>query len=812
MLRGAFRSLVATPAVSGVIVITLALGIGANTAIFSVVNSLLLRTLPVPTPGRLITISSDYALGHGFKAGVGWNYEMWRRFQELPPMFDGALAWTQPTFNLSTSGEQQPARALLVSGDFFRTLGVPPRLGRLLTVEDDVRGGGKDGPVVVVSHRFWQERLKGSPEVLGSKLTLDGAPFTIVGVTPRDFLGVEVGQGFDVAVPLGTDPLIRGPRSILDQKSNYSLLLLVRLKADQSIEAAAAALRSLQPNVLGVAPDGLATVKPSFLKEPFVAVPAPTGTSDFSRLRVRYQQPLLTLLVLVGVVLLVACVNVASVLLARATSRRFEFGVRLALGAARRQLVSQLLIESVLLSVAGAIVGLVLAGWISRALVAQLSGLDTQLVFNLEPDWRVLGYTALASLATAVLFGTAPAVRATNAPPAIALRASGGARGMSDGHARLTSGLIVVQIAMSVMLVIAAGLLIRTFGHLLSVPLGFDSGRVLVVSVDTAATRVDPAARLPYFQQLADAVARVPGATGVAASIHIPLSAANQAPVLFKAERVESVVGPGFFGVYGTPLVAGRDFSPADSASAPPVAIVNQAYARKFFLDRNAIGQIADKRLIVGIAGNAVFATVRSGARPTIYVPLAQSASIGAPGRTAAYVSVRVADGSPGRLTRDVSAALEAVDPGLSFSFRPLQDYVDASVAQERVVAALAGLFGALALLLAGLGVYGVTSYAVSRRRFELGIRLALGAQRLDVLGLILYRSVTIAMIGVVLGLVGALATARYLNAMLFGIVPLDPLNFALVAAVLLGVAFAAAFFPARRAMQIDPVVALRSE
>ena len=191
MLRGAFRSLVATPAVSGVIVITLALGIGANTAIFSVVNSLLLRTLPVPTPGRLITISSDYALGHGFKAGVGWNYEMWRRFQELPPMFDGALAWTQPIFNLSTSGEQQPARALLVSGDFFRTLGVPPRLGRLLTVEDDVRGGGKDGPVVVVSHWFWQERLQGSSEVLGSKLTLDGAPFTIVGVTPREFLGVE---------------------------------------------------------------------------------------------------------------------------------------------------------------------------------------------------------------------------------------------------------------------------------------------------------------------------------------------------------------------------------------------------------------------------------------------------------------------------------------------------------------------------------------------------------------------------------------------------------------------------------------------
>jgi putative ABC transport system permease protein len=811
-MRGAIRSLAATPAVSSVIIITLALGIGANTAVFSVVNSLLLRTLPVPAPGRLVTISSDYALGYGFKSGVGWNYDMWTRLQQLPPMFDGVLVWTQPTFNLSTSGEQQPARTLLVSGDFFRTLGVLPRLGRLITVDDDVRGGGKDGAVAVVSYRFWQERLKGSPTALGSKLSLEGAPFTIVGVTPREFLGVEVGQAFDVAVPLGTDPLIRGARTILDQKSNFTLVPLVRLRPDQSIEAATAVVRSIQPNILGVAPDRLSDVKPSFLREPFVAVAAPTGTSDLSRLRVKYQRPLVTLLVLVGVVLLVACVNVASVLLARATGRRFEFGVRLALGATRRQLVAQLMTESVLLSTAGAVVGLVLAGWISRTLVAQLSALDTQLIFNLEPDWRVLGYTALASLATAMLFGTAPAFRATSAAPAVALRASGGARSMSEGRASLTGGLIVVQIAMSVMLVVAAGLLIRTFGHLLSVPLGFESTGVLVVSVDTARARVDPAARLPYFQQVADAIARVPGVSGASASIHIPLSTANQAPVLFKAERVESVVGPGFFGVYGTPLVAGREFNTNDNAGSPPVAIVNQAYVRKFFPDRNPVGEVADKRVIVGIAGDAVFATIRGGARPTIYVPLAQSAGIGAPGRTAAYVSVRTNAGSPGHLSRDVSAALEAVDPGLSFSFRPLQDYVDASISQERVVAALAGLFGGLALLLAGLGVYGVTSYAVNRRRFELGIRLALGAQRLDVLRLILLRSLAVAMIGVLLGLGGAFATARYLEAMLFGIVPLDLLTFLFVAAILLGVACAAAFFPARRAMQIDPVVALRAE
>jgi putative ABC transport system permease protein len=811
-MPGAIRSLLSTPAVSLVIVMTLALGIGANTAIFSVVNSLLLRPLPVPAPGRLITISSDYALGHGFKAGVGWNYAMWTRLQQLPPLFDGVLAWTQPTFNLAASGEQQPARALLVSGDFFRTLGVLPRMGRLITMEDDVRGGGKDGAVVVVSYRFWQERLNGSTDALGSKLSIDGVPFTIIGVTPREFLGVEVGQAFDIAIPLGADPLIRGARTLLDQKSNYSLVLLVRLKPDQSIDAATAALRSIQPQVLGVAPKRMVDVSPAFLKEPFVAVPAPTGTSDFSRLRRQYQQPLVTLLVLVGVVLLIACVNVASVLLARATGRRFEFGVRLALGATRRQLVSQLLVESLLLSAAGAMVGLLLAWWISRALVAQLSGLDSHLVFNLEPDWRVLVYTALTSLVTAILFGTAPAIRATGAPPAVALRGAGGARSMSEGGARLTSGLIVLQIALSLMLVVAAGLLIRTFGHLLRVPLGFDSSRVLIVLVDTARAQVDAGARLPYFQRVADAVASVPGVARAAASMHIPLSAANQSAVLAQADRVESVVGPGYFRVYGTPLVAGRDFGPEDAASAPPVAIVNQAYARKFFPDRNALGEIADKRTIVGISGDAVFATIRGGVRPTSYVPLAQSAGMGPPGRTATYVSVRADAGSPSRLTRDLSTALATIDPELSFSFRPLQEYVDASVSQERVVATLAGLFGGLALLLAGLGLYGVTAYAVSRRRFELGIRLALGAQRLDVLRLILFRTLAITGAGVVLGLMGAFFTARYLETLLFGIVPLDPLTFVAVAAMLIAVAFGAAFFPARRATRIDPVVALRAE
>ena len=286
-LRMAIRALRSTPAVSAIVVFTLALAIGANTAIFSVVNSLLLRTLPVPEPGRLVTISSDYALAHGFKAGVGWNYEMWTRLLQLPPVFDGVLMWSQPTFNLAPSGEKEPARTLLVSGSFFTTLGVQPRVGRLLTVEDDVRGGGKDGPVAVISHRLWQERFGGAADTIGRSLTLDGVPFTIVGVTPAEFLGIEVGQAFDVAVPLGTEPLILGKRSAIDERRSFTFVVLVRLKPGQSLEAATTILRSIQPAVLGVAPERLADVRPPFLREPFVAVAAPTGRSDF--LRVQYR-------------------------------------------------------------------------------------------------------------------------------------------------------------------------------------------------------------------------------------------------------------------------------------------------------------------------------------------------------------------------------------------------------------------------------------------------------------------------------------------------------------------------------------------
>ena len=360
-----------------------------------------------------------------------------------------------------------------------------------------------------------------------------------------------------------------------------------------------------------------------------------------------------------------------------------------------------------------------MAAWGSRGLVAQLSRLDTEVLFNLTPDWRVLGFTGVMTLATAVLFGMAPALRATSVLPVSALRGPAGSRAESAG--RLTSALIVVQIALSLTLVVAAGLFIRTFERLLSVPLGFDSDRVLIATVDTARAHVDAAARLPYHQRLAEAVGRVPGVAKAAASTNTPLSRASQAPLLFKAERVGNAVGPGWFATYGTRFLAGRDFSDQDSASGPLVAIVNQAFARKFFPDKNPLGLLIEARTIVGIVDDAVFATVRNGVRPTLYTPLAQSGGSGPPGRADVAISIRIAAGPAAPLTRSVSAALTAVDPGLAFSFRPLQDFVDASVSQERILSGLAGLFGGLALLLTGLGLYGVTAYAVNRRHTRSG-------------------------------------------------------------------------------------------
>jgi putative ABC transport system permease protein len=815
-LRMAIRALRAAPVVSAVAILSLALGIGANTAVFSVVNGLLLRPLPVEAPERLVTVSSDFAVRNGFKAGLGMSYAMWRQFEARADAFDGGFAWSPAVLDLSQGGEMQPANALLTSGGFFQTLGVRALIGRTFTPADDVIGGGPEGPVVVISHGLWQRRFDGAPDVLGTPLAVNGVSCAIIGVTRPGFFGIEVGQPFDIVLPLGIDPLIRGGGS-LHNPASLMLTVMLRLKSDQSLDTAAAMLRTIQPEVLkaGANPPGRT---PKFLQEPFTPIPAATGTSDRSGLRRQYQQPLLIIFGVVGLVLLIACANIANLLLARAAARRHELSVRLALGATRWRLARQLLVESLVLAGIGAFWGVLFARWVSRGLVAGLSTPDSRISLELSTDWRVLTFTAAVAVATAVLFGTKPAMSVSGAAPMDALKEQ--VRG-GGGRASLSTGLVVVQVALSLVLLVAAGLLVRTFERLANVPLGFDADRVLVVNVDTARAHTDAATRDAYYEQLVQAVASVPGVEHAAASRVTPLSAGTKSPLNADQNRVmQHVVTPGWFAVYGTDLRAGRDFNAQDAAGAPRVAIVNETYVRRFVQNGHGLGtpvtagpcgEREGQCTIVGVVRDAVFGSVRGAKQAAIYVPMAQTTKYGVPGRTQVSLSVRSAAGAPALLSASVGAALTSLSRNLSFSFRPLAEDVEATLVQERLVAAVSGFFGVLALLLAGLGLYGVTSYAVTRQRKEIGIRLALGASPRDVMRHVLMRVGALVAAGLIIGAAVSVWASTFVATLLYGLQPRDPITLAGAAIMLAGVAAVAGWLPARRAGAIEAADVLRN-
>ena len=826
-LRVALRVLRAAPIVTGIAILSLALGIGANTAIFSLVNSLLLRTLPVAEPERLAAVSTDVATSRGNTAA--WTYGLFEELRRrVPQVFDGAVAWAaggpDERLNLSTAGgEVQAVDGAYVSGEFFSTLGVTALLGRTFTAADDTPAGGPDGPVAVISHGMWQRRFGGDTSVIGKPLVIERIPFTIIGVTPPEFFGAEVGRTFDVAVPINAHRLIKGKDSALDA-GFYWLWIMVRLKPGQSVETAAGLLRSVQPQIreATMPADLPPQARPGFLKDPFTLVPASLGTS---RLRQRYERPLLVTLGIVGLVLLIACGNIANLLLARATARRHELSVRLALGATRWRLVRLLLVEALVLAGIGALAGLVFAKWASPLLVAQLSTSVTRVALDLSLDWRVLAFTVAVTGLTAVLFGTAPAFRATRAAPIDALKEqSRGAVG--DARSGLASGLVVAQVALSMVLIVAAGLLVGTFERLATLPLGFDSDRVLTASVDVSRASVDPGNRVPFYHQVVAAVAAVPGVAHAGGSMATPVGARTllrmidlpgapepePGPVPFWNSRFTLLnqITPGWLATYGMSVLAGRDIDERDAQGARPVALVNEAYARKFLANRNPIGETvtfveAAPVTIVGLVTDAVYISVRDGVRPTVYVPLAQR-DAGDRGPTATFdISVRAPAGSPALLAPRVAAALIAVDRNLTFTFRPLQDRVNASLTQERLIALLAGFFGMLALLLAGLGLYGVTSYAVTRRRAEIGIRMALGADQAGVVRLVLGRVFALVAFGVIIGTAVSWWSSQFIATLLYDLEPRDSITLVSAALTLTLVGVIAGWVPAYRASRIDP-------
>jgi predicted permease len=814
-LRSAWRALRQSPLLSAAAVLSLALGMGANTALFSVVDALLLRTLPVREPDRLVTVSSGFALGHGFKAGAGINYDIWTRMRERGQMFEDGFAWAPVRVDLSDGGEVQPADALFASGGFFSTLGVPALLGRTFTPADDQKGGGPEGVVAVISHSMWQRRFNGAASVIGTALPVDGVRCTVIGVMPPDFFGIEVGQPFDVALPLAVEPAVRGARASLHQPSALMLTAMFRLAPGQSVDAATAALRAKQPDILGLS-GGSPRQLPAMLKDPYVLVAAASGTSDRSGLRRVYTRPLLTTLAVVVLVLLVACVNIANLLMVRAAARRHEMSVRLALGSSRWQLARQLLAESLLLSGLGAAAGLVFASWASRVVVASLSTPDTRVTLDLSLDWRVLGVTTAMAVLTAVLFGTGPAFRASRAAPIDALRD----RGQGAGAGTRSGGFVVLQVALSLVLLVAAGSFVSTFRSLASLPLGFEAPRILVFDVDTARAHSDPSSRLAYYQELVDRIGAVPGVASAAASTITPFNAATRSPLFADPARVhEQVISPEFFATYGQAIRAGRDFDSRDSAQAPRVAIVSESYVRRFLqgreplaasIESGACDQRRGKCAIVGVVTDAALGALRAGLRPSIYFPLAQSAGLGPPGRTTIALSLRSTSGSPALLAAGVGDALASLDRRLSFSSRPIEQDVKAALTQERLLAIMSSFFGGLALLLSALGLYGMTAHAAARRRSEIGIRLALGATPTRVLRMVLLRTLTVTGVGMVVGIAASIWASRFVASLLFGVQPGSPFTIAGAGLTLLAVAAVASAIPAARASRTDPARALR--
>ena len=483
-VRMAIRTLRAAPAVTIAAILTLALGIGATAAIFSVANGLVLRPLPVSEPHELVTITSDMALRHGFQAGAGWSYAMWEELRRRAEAFHGAFAWTLQRVDLSEGGEMQPVNALFASGDFFKALGVNAAIGRTFTVADDVPGGGPDGAVAVISHHLWRHHFNGRGDVVGSRLFIEGTPVTIVGVVSERFRGIDVGQPFDVAVPFGAEALIRGRHSLTSSPRSLLLTVMLRLKPDQSISKATAALRAMQPEIVG--PDA-----PEFLREPFLIVGAATGISDRSRLRQQYRYPLVILSAISGLVLLVVCLNIANLLLSRASARRSELSVRLALGAPRWRLARSYFVEALTLGSIGTAAGMLFAAWASRAVLMQLPSPNGPVQIDLANDWRTLMFTVGVALAAVVLFGTMPALYATRVPPLEALREGGRGAG-ARRTAPLSSGLVLAQVALSLVLLAGTGLFVRTVQRLASVTLGFDPQGILVISVDAARSLLKP--------------------------------------------------------------------------------------------------------------------------------------------------------------------------------------------------------------------------------------------------------------------------------------------------------------------------------
>lgn len=820
------RALRKSPVFTLIAVLTLALGIGANTAIFSLLNAVLLRDLPVRSPEQLVLFGPGAWVGSidTFPNG-SWqlfSYPFFREFREKSQVFSGIAAIDsilfEPHARIAGGGTMEKVQVELVSGSYFHALGVGPALGRVLSGEDDRIPGGH--PVAVASYSWWNRRFSRNPRVLGTNLTINSTVYTVVGVAPREFFGITVGQSPDLWIPLAMEKQVSPGWNGFEDKWFQSLYIVGRRKPGTGIGQAGANTNLLFKQILREYAGSKPTAKDleSIRRARIDLTPASAG---LARLRRQFSVSLWILMAVVALVLLIACANVANLLLARAAGRRREFAVRMSIGATRGRMIRQLLVESGLLGMAGGILGVMFSWGASRSLLQIVSPNSEALPIDVAPDARILGFTLAVAMFTVLLSGLAPAFQATGLKLASCLREG---RGLVGGGCRnlLSRGIVVGQVSLSLMLLVGASLFLRSLANLANVDTGFDKKNVSITTIDPIATGYQVDARLESMMtQVEERVAAIPGVedasfvfstfgggwTGPATVPGRPNS--DDDPEVF-----HNIVGPSYLQLMKIPILFGRGLSPRDNAASRKVAVITEAMARTYFPGVSPIGRsfsLGDSPEwqnleVVGVTKDVKFMGLKRKVMPAAFYPHAQH------GMFLYNLFVRY-PGNSKALTREIRNAVHAVDPNLPVSESgTLAQVVDGTMTNQRLVAQLSTTFGLLATFLSCIGIYGVVSYGITRRMNEFGIRMALGAARANIFRVVIAETARLVFTGVALGLVFALVSGRWVQSQLYGLKSYDPLSIGGALTAMVAVALLAAYLPARRATRIDPMAALRCE
>jgi predicted permease len=821
-LRFALRSLAKAPGFTFVVVLTLAFGIGANTAIFTLLDQVLLRSLPVADPAALVILDAPGSNRGRIEADKAFSYPMFTDFRERNTVFSGILARYPTSLTMLYENRSERARAELVSGNYFDVLGLKAAAGRLLTPSDDTDPGGH--PVVVVTHGFWLRRFGGDPALIGKTVRLNGFPMTVIGIAPSGFNGTDVGTAPSFFVPLMMKAQMTPTYDGLKERRYLWLQLVARLKPGVSREQAGSAMTVLLRQVREQEikeMDGVSErFRKRFLETKLLVEPGARGLSE---MRDEFSTPLVVLMSLVGLVLLIACANVANLLMARAPARQREIGIRLALGASRGRIVGQLLVESLLLAGLGGALGVLVAVWTGDLLLSALPVESATQAFSSTPDARVLLFTLVVTIATGIVFGLVPAWQTVRPQVLSALKEEGGSV-VSTGHVRVRKGLVVAQVALSLLLLVGAGLFVRSLWNLRALDPGFRVENVTTFGLDPTLSGYADTRSKQLFKQLVEALGQQPGVVAVGLAANMPLTRNLAMATVqvegYKAKDGENLnphvnwISPGFVKTMGIPLVSGRDFTDGDGPGAPRVALISEKMAHYFFGDLNPIGRRfgfgRDKPTdieIVGVVRDGKDTSLREDAARQVYIPYSQEPELGG-------MNVFVRTAAPGAIGADaLRAIVRGFDAGIPVvDIKSMRAVANESLFVDRIVAILTAAFGGLATLLAAVGLYGVMSYAVARRTREIGLRMALGAARGSVIWLVMREVTVLVAVGLAFGLPMAVGFSRAIHSQLFQVSPADPLTLVLASSTLAVVALLSGLLPASSASKVDPMLALRHE